>query len=72
MFFDGQKTNVFIRNKNENGELYRLQQPIGKLYSFGKGPFEEELDELTALKLQNEILKIQMKLLKKYIISERK
>ncbi len=56
----------------ENGELHRLQQPIGKQYRFGKGPFEEELDELTALKLHNEILTIQMKLLKKYIMSERK
>lgn len=56
----------------KDGEVHRLQQPLGKQYSYGKGPFQEDLDEVTALTLQNEVLKLQLALLKKYISSERK
>ncbi len=41
----------------QDGEVHRLQQPLGKQYSYGK---------------QNEVLKLQLALLKKYISSERK
>ena len=29
----------------QDGEVHRLQQPLGKQYSYGKGPFQEDLDE---------------------------
>ena len=29
----------------QEGEVHRLQQPLGKQYSYGKGPFQEDLDE---------------------------
>ncbi len=46
----------------KNGELYRFDQPIGKQYTFGHGPDSLSKDErisnqLTHLKMENEILK---------------
>ncbi len=60
-----------IRNKTQlktwmkwyrNGETYRFEQPVGKQYSFGKGPeYETETVrlqmEIRYLKQQNEVLK---------------
>lgn len=56
----------------KDGELHRLEQPIGKQYSYGKGPYEEGMSELEQLKIKNEVLAIQNTLLKKYIKSKRK
>jgi transposase len=56
----------------KDGELHRLEQPIGKQYSYGKGPYGEEMSEVEQLKLKNEVLEIQNTLLKKYIKSKRK
>lgn len=53
-----------------NGEIHRLHQPIGKQYTFGKGPEGSTLQE--TLKIQNESLKLQVNLLKKYLEKERK
>ncbi|MCY9582764.1 helix-turn-helix domain-containing protein, partial [Paenibacillus alvei] len=39
------------------GELYRLEQPVGKQYSYGKGP--EYLSELEKVKAENRFLKQQ-------------
>lgn len=68
-----------IRNKTQlktwmrwyrNGEIHRLHQPIGKQYTFGKGP---EYDSETAkLQLENRYLKQQIEVLKKYAELERK
>lgn len=44
------------------GDEHRLSQPIGKQYSFGKGP--EELSEIEQLKRQ--IKHLEIKNLKKY------
>ncbi|QGH35188.1 IS3 family transposase [Gracilibacillus salitolerans] len=46
-----------------DGEEHRLSQPIGKQYSFGKGP--EELNEVDQLKRQIRHLEIQNEILKK-------
>jgi len=60
-----------IKNKSQvetwmrwykNGEIYRFDQPIGKQYTFGYGPESLSEDErinnqLTHLKMENEILK---------------
>ncbi|HFI0064487.1 TPA: IS3 family transposase [Streptococcus suis] len=40
---------------HENDELYRLHQPVGKQYTYGKGM--EQLSEVEQLKLQVELLK---------------
>lgn len=53
-----------------DGEHHRLTQPQGKQYSYGHGP-EGSTPEDT-LKNSNEILKQQVKLLKKYFKMERK
>jgi len=29
----------------QDGGVHRLQQPLGKQYSYGKGPLQEDLDE---------------------------
>lgn len=68
-----------IRNKTQvqtwmkwyrNGEFHRLEQPVGKQYSFGKGP---EYDNETAkLQVENRYLKQQIEVLKKYAELERK
>lgn len=53
-----------------NGELHRLKQPVGKQYSFGKGPeFETETEKLQA---ENRFLRQQIEVLKKYAELERK
>jgi transposase len=62
-----------IRNKTQlkvwmkwyrNGETHRLGQPVGKQYSYGKGPeYESEVETLRA---ENRFLKQQIALLKKY------
>ena len=54
----------------KNGETHRLHQPVGKQYSYGKGP---EYDSEEA-RLQTEIhyLKQQIEVLKKYKELERK
>jgi len=47
-----------------NGELHRLEQPVGKQYSYGKGPeYESETEKLRA---ENRFLKQQIEVLKKF------
>ena len=53
-----------------NGEIHRFHQPVGKQYSFGKGPEGATPEE--TLHLHNKSLKQQVELLKKYIAMERK
>lgn len=62
-----------IRNKTQvktwmrwyrSGEWNRLEQPVGKQYSYGKGP--EYASELEKLKAENRFLKQQLDVLKKY------
>jgi len=51
------------------GETYRFHQPVGKQYSYGKGPeYESENDRLQA---ENRYLKQQIEVLKKYKELER-
>lgn len=52
-----------------HGENHRLVQPVGKQYSYGKGP--EELSTETQLKNENNFLKIHIDALKKYKELER-
>jgi transposase len=52
-----------------NGESYRFDQPIGKQYSYSKGP--EGQDELEAERKKNKHLQMQINILKKYIEFER-
>ncbi|MGC5328324.1 transposase [Brevibacillus sp. SYSU BS000544] len=52
------------------GELYRLEQPVGKQYSYGKGP--EYSSELERVKAENRLLKQQLDVLKKYKEVERR
>lgn len=67
-----------IKNKSQiktwmrwyrNGEEYRLSQPVGKQYSFGKGP--EELSEVEQLKRKIKFLEVKNEILKKYQEIER-
>ncbi|MGO4699650.1 IS3 family transposase, partial [Paenibacillus sp. 2TAB26] len=67
-----------IRNKTQletwmrwyrKGELNRLEQPVGKQYSYGKGP--EFTSELEQIKAENRFLKQQIDVLKKYKEMER-
>lgn len=53
-----------------NGELHRLEQPVGKQYTFGKGP--EYDSETSKLQVENRYLKQQIEVLKKYKELERK
>ena len=53
-----------------NGELHRLEQPVGKQYTFGKGPEYES--EAAKLQAENRYLKQQIEVLKKYAELERK
>ncbi|MEH6941783.1 IS3 family transposase [Bacillus sp. JJ722] len=46
-----------------NGELHRLEQPVGKQYSYGKGPEYE--NETAKLQVENRYLKQQIEGLKK-------
>ena len=68
-----------IRNKTQvqtwmkwyrNGEIHRLEQPVGKQYTFGKGPEYE--NETAKLQVENRYLKQQIEVLKKYAELERK
>ena len=68
-----------IRNKTQletwlrwhrNGETHRLHQPVGKQYTFGKGP--EYGSETAKLQAENRFLKQQIEVLKKYKELERK
>lgn len=68
-----------IRNKTQvktwmkwyrNDELNRLEQPVGKQYSYGKGP--EYMSELEKLKTENRFLKQQLDVLKKFKEMERR
>ena len=54
----------------QKGEVHRFHQPVGKQYTYGKGPEGSTPEE--ALKLQIKSLKQQVELLKKYIEKERK
>ncbi len=51
------------------GELHRLEQPVGKQYSYGKGPKYES--EIERLQLENRFLKQQVEVLKKFKELER-
>lgn len=68
-----------IRNKTQvetwmrwyrSGELNRLEQPVGKQYTYGKGP--EYTSELEQLKAENRFLKQQVDMLKKLKEMERR
>lgn len=68
-----------IRNKTQietwmrwykNGETHRFDQPVGKQYTFNKGPEYE--NEQTKLEVENRYLKQQIDVLKKYAELERK
>ncbi|KEK23481.1 transposase [Bacillus gaemokensis] len=50
-------------------QTYRVQQPVGKQYSYGKGP--EELSEVEQLRLENKHLKTKLLVLGKYLEIER-
>ncbi len=54
----------------KNGEMYRFEQPVGKQYSYGKGP--EFMSETSKLEAENRQLKQQIEILKKYKELERK
>jgi transposase len=53
-----------------NGELRRLEQPVGKQYTYGKGPEHES--ELEQLKAEIRFLNQQIDVLKKYKELERR
>ena len=53
-----------------NGEFFRFTQPVGKQYSYGKGPEGDTVEE--TLNLQIKSLNQQIELLKKYLERERK
>lgn len=68
-----------IRNRSQlktwmrwykNGEMHRFEQPVGKQYSYGKGPNDET--EIAKLQAENRYLKQQVDVLKKYKELERK
>ncbi|KLA27726.1 transposase-like protein [Bacillus sp. RC251] len=50
-------------------QTYRFQQPVGKQYSYGKGP--KELSELEQLRLENKHLKTKLLVWGKYLEIER-
>lgn len=53
-----------------NGETHRFQQPVGKQYTFGKGP--DHFNEVEKLKAENHYLKQHIEVLTKYKELERK
>ncbi len=54
----------------QNGEMKRLEQPVGKQYAYGKGPtYSSEVEQLKA---ENQFLKQQLDMLKKYKEIERR
>lgn len=68
-----------IRNKTQvktwmrwyrNGEVHGLEQPVGKQYSLNKGP--EFATALAKVESENQFLKQQIELLKKYTELKRK
>lgn len=52
-----------------NGETYRFNQPVGKQYSYAKGP--EDQNELEIEQRKNKHLQMHIEILKKYIEIER-
>ncbi|MDE8121959.1 IS3 family transposase, partial [Erysipelothrix rhusiopathiae] len=52
-----------------NGEHYRFSQPVGKQYTFGKGPEGDTVEETQRLRIKS--LEQQTELLKKYLERER-
>ena len=54
---------------HREGEIHRLHQPVGKQYTFGKGPEYESEEE--RLQIENRYLKQQIEVLKKYVELER-
>lgn len=67
-----------IKNKSQvetwmrwyhNNELYRFDQPVGKQYSYGHGPVNMTEDD--RINRQIEHLKMENKILKKYMELER-
>lgn len=54
----------------KSGETHRFEQPVGKQYTFGKGP--DYSSELEKLKAENRFLRQQNEVLKKYRELERK
>lgn len=72
------QTKLGIKNINQvktwwrwyrNGEHYRFYQPIGKQYTFGKGPEGDTVEETQRLRIKS--LEQQIELLKKYLERER-
>ncbi len=54
----------------KEGETHGFHQPVGKQYSYGKGPdFDSEIEEL---RYKNKVLEQQVMVLKKYKELERK
>jgi transposase len=54
----------------KSGEMHRFEQPVGKQYTYGKGPaYTSEMEKLQA---ENRYLKQQNEVLKKYKELERK
>jgi len=54
----------------KNGEMHRFKQPVGKQYTFGKGP--DDLSAIEQLEIENKFLKQQIEVLNKYAELERK
>ncbi|EOP80814.1 hypothetical protein IGM_05784 [Bacillus cereus HuB4-4] len=54
---------------HREGETYRFSRPVGKQYSYGKGP--KELNELEQLRLENKQLKTKLLIWGKYLEIER-
>lgn len=52
-----------------NGEHYRLSQPVGKQYTFGKGPEGDTVEETQRIRIKS--LEQQNELIKKYLERER-
>lgn len=68
-----------IRNKTQvetwmrwyrSDQWNRLEQPVGKQYSYGKGP--EYTSELEKVQAENRFLKQQLDLLKKFVEMQRR
>lgn len=53
----------------KNGEHHRFSQPVGKQYTFGKGPEADTIEETQRLRIKS--LEQQIELLKKYLEKER-
>jgi transposase len=55
---------------HKSGDTHRFEQPVGKQYTYGKGP--EYSSELEKLQAENRYLRQQNEVLKKYNELERK